>query len=458
MRNAFYKLVSFVRKVTITTLVASLCISASYAAPKGTIADKYAAIVIDANSGNTLFQFNANARRYPASLTKMMTLYLLFEAMKEGRISPNTPIRVSAYAVSRPPTKMGFKPGQTIGAEDAAKALITRSANDVAAAIAEYLGGSEAKFAQRMTTKAWQLGMMNTNFTNASGLPNVNNYSTARDMAILSIALREHFPRQYRLFKTTSFSFHGRKINGHNKLVKTMKGVDGIKTGYVQMSGYNLATSFRRDGKSLVGVVMGGRTAAERDAHMSSLLQRYISQASTKKKGAILVAAAPHTILPRGGKAPVPTRKVDHLSNNHNGVVVTALMQPRPIQPRAISIDAVIAANNAVRVPTAANQIDDVDPVITASAPSRTTPAGLWAIQIGSLPSEEQAKTLLNKVAESNLDHSILANATAVTEIFEKNDTYFYRARFTGFHDKNAAQSACSALKKANFNCYAISQ
>jgi len=242
--------------------------------------------------------------------------------MQAGRIAPETPIPVSEYARGRPPTKIGFTPGQTITAEAAAKALITRSANDVASAVAEYLGGSEARFAKNMTKRARQLGMMNTNFANASGLPDNNNYSTARDMAILSLALREHFPQYYHLFNISSFSYRGQIINSHNRLVRTMKGVDGIKTGFIRASGFNVATSMREGGKSLVAVVMGGRTSASRDEHMRSLLQRYIGKASKTKKSAPLVAKISPSIakgtmpehvaqftLPEGRKAPVPIAK-----------------------------------------------------------------------------------------------------------------------------------------------------
>jgi len=296
---------------------------------------RYAAIIIDANSGKTLYQENANARRYPASLTKMMTLYLLFEAMQHGRIAPETPIPVSEYASRRPPTKIGFKPGQTIAAEAAAKALITRSANDVASAIAEYLGGSEPRFAKTMTAKAHQLGMMNTNFANASGLPDNNNYSTARDMAILSLALREHFPQYYHLFNITSFSFRGQTINSHNRLVRNMKGVDGIKTGFINASGFNVATSMRSDGKSLVGVVMGGRSGASRDEHMRSLLNRSLPKASKSKKTTLLVAKAPPLAgnnvqiaqfkLPDGNNAPIPAIKVNYDAPQQDEVQVAAI-------------------------------------------------------------------------------------------------------------------------------------
>jgi len=338
------KLSSFLHFLVVLLFVVALPVHTTLAAPKSsakakTANPKYAAIVIDANNGKTLYQENANARRYPASLTKMMTLYLLFEAMQGGRIAPETPIPVSEYAAARPPTKIGFKPGQTIAAEAAAKALITRSANDVASAVAEYLGGTETHFAKNMTAKARQLGMMNTNFANASGLPDNNNYSTARDMAILSLALREHFPQYYHLFNITSFSYRGQIINSHNRLVRNMKGVDGLKTGFIRASGFNVATSMRSSGKSLVGVVMGGRTSASRDEHMRSLLNRYIGKASTAKKSAPLVAkfsplTGSHTLgqmaqfkLPDGNNAPIPVAKAAYGQERHEEIQVAAIEQ-----------------------------------------------------------------------------------------------------------------------------------
>lgn len=249
----------------------------SCASPKNVFTNRYAEIVIDANNGRIMFAANENAKRYPASLTKLMTLYLLFDAIKAGRVSLNTPIPVSHYAASMPPTKIGFTEGQTINAEQAAKAMITKSANDVAAAIGEYLGGTEQNFAKMMTLQAHKLGMMNTHFNNASGLPDINNYTTARDLATLCLSLRRHFPQLYYLFKTTSFKYNGRTINGHNHILKNMPGVDGLKTGYTQMSGFNLATSYYAHNKNIVAVIMGWRSASLRDARMTSLVQKFTS-------------------------------------------------------------------------------------------------------------------------------------------------------------------------------------
>jgi D-alanyl-D-alanine carboxypeptidase len=250
-------------------------VTAPQAAPS-----KYAAIVVDANSGKVLFEENAEAARYPASLTKMMTLYMLFEALEQGRLSPSSAIPVSAYAASRPPSRLGFKPGQSIDVDTAISALATKSANDVAAAVGEYLAGSEEQFAQMMTAKGRQLGMRRTVFHNASGLPDDGQQTTARDMALLGIALRKRFPQYYSYFSRQAFSFNGKTIRGHNRLIGRVEGVDGIKTGYIRASGFNVVTSINKDGRWLVLTVMGGNTAADRDAHVRELIERYLPRAT----------------------------------------------------------------------------------------------------------------------------------------------------------------------------------
>ncbi|WP_455479842.1 D-alanyl-D-alanine carboxypeptidase [Bartonella sp. B23] len=440
------KIVRCYKRVAIAFFALALSYSWASATPQGVYPDKYAAIVMDANTGKALFEANATLKRYPASLAKMMTLYMLFEAMHMRRVPPNTPIPISRYATMRPPTKIGFKAGETISAEAAAKALITRSANDVAAAIAEYLGGSEKKFAQMMTDKARKLGMIHTHFANASGLPDVRNYTTARDMATLSLALRKHFPQQYKLFKIKSFNFRGQIINNHNKLVKVMKGVDGIKTGYTQMSGFNLATSIRLDGRSVVAVVMGGKSSTARDEHMASLLSQYLPKASQMKTNGRLMASA-HYNLPTGANIPVPIVKAEPVNSDDE---ISPLFAKFVEQPRNSNMP--IAAVNKVIIPIPNPQktIPDEKKIITASL---FTNAG-WAIQIGSLPGKEQAKTLLLKA--KNTAYSSLKNASSHMQLFEKSGHRYYRARFVGFQSKKAALNACSTLKKANFNCYTV--
>lgn len=243
--------------------------------------EKYAAIVVDANSGKTLYSASADQVRYPASLTKMMTIYMLFEAMDSGRISKSTQIPISAYAASRPPTKMGIKPGGSIDVDSAIKALVVRSANDVAAAVGEYMAGSEAQFAASMTARARSLGMSRTVFRNASGLPDPGQQTCARDMAILGMALRQRFPHHYTYFSTRDFAYGGKMVRGHNKLLET-GGIDGIKTGYIRASGFNIVTSYNRDGKRLIVAVMGGESANGRNAHVRQLIDRYLPAASTR--------------------------------------------------------------------------------------------------------------------------------------------------------------------------------
>jgi D-alanyl-D-alanine carboxypeptidase len=243
---------------------------------------RYAALVIDANSGRTLYEASAQSPRYPASLTKMMTLYLVFEALEAGRLSKETQIPVSTHAASQPPTKLRFRPGETIDVDTAIKALAVKSANDVAVAVAEYLGGSEDAFAAAMTNKARQIGMRSTVFRNASGLPDDGQHTTARDMAVLGLALRARFPQFYYYFSATDFMFRGQLVRGHNELLSRVPGVDGIKTGYIRASGFNIVTSYDAGGKRLVVVVMGADSARERNAHAEMLLQRALSPSPAK--------------------------------------------------------------------------------------------------------------------------------------------------------------------------------
>lgn len=251
---------------------------------------RHAVIVVDGGNGKVLYQSNAEAARYPASLTKMMTLYMTFEAMDAGRLSKSTPIPVSAYAASRPPTKIGFRPGQSIDVDSAIYALCTKSANDVAVALGEMLGGSEERFAQMMTAKARQIGMRNTIFRNASGLPDGEQMTTARDMAVLGMALRKRFPHHYAYFGSRTFAYNGKTIRGHNDLLGRVQGVDGIKTGYIRASGFNIVTSVSTEGRKLVVVVMGGDTARSRNAEVEQLIERFLPQAS---RGPVSVADTP---------------------------------------------------------------------------------------------------------------------------------------------------------------------
>jgi D-alanyl-D-alanine carboxypeptidase len=274
----------------------------------------FAAMVVDANSGRTLYAADENGLRHPASITKVMTLYLLFEQLEKGRMTLETPIEISAHAASQAPSKLGLPPGDSLSTEEAIKAVVTRSANDVAVAIAEKIGGDEETFAEMMTRKAHALGMSRTVYHNASGLPDDRQVTTARDLTILARAVEERFPRYFHYFSTHSFAFAGETIGNHNHLLGRIDGVDGIKTGYTNASGFNLLTSMHRDGRSLVAVVLGGRSAEARDRMMEQLLYQHFAQATSGHSAQMIAEAnAPDAILlganerGRRGASPAPT-------------------------------------------------------------------------------------------------------------------------------------------------------
>lgn len=294
MSNFFARLLGRAGAAGLRSLAAALAAGALAActttavlepAPAPLPAEKYAAIVVDARSGRVLSDHQADAMRYPASLTKMMTLYLLFEAIDAGRVRLDTPMPVSAHAAARPPSRIGLRAGTSIDARSAILALTVRSANDVAAVVGEFLGGSEAEFAAQMTLKARQLGMRSTVFRNASGLPDDAQRTTARDMAILALALRRHFPHHYPYFSVREFTYDGRVFRGRDSLIGRVPGVDGLKTGYIRASGFNLATSAGQGGRRIVAVVMGADTARSRDEHMEELVRTYLPRASAEGSG-----------------------------------------------------------------------------------------------------------------------------------------------------------------------------
>ena len=251
----------------------------------------YADIVVDDKSGLVLHEVNPDEPRHPASLTKIMTLYLLFEQLGAGKLKLDTPLPVSTRASLQNPTKLGLKPNQTIQVEDAIKGLVTKSANDAAVVVAEAIGGSEEEFAKLMTLKASALGMTGTTYVNASGLPAEAQITTARDQAVLGRAIQHRFPVYYQYFATPSFRYKGAEMRNHNHLLGQVKGVDGIKTGYTDASGYNLASSVRRDEKHIVAVVLGGTSNGARDARMRQLIEEHISRASTQRTAPIVAEA-----------------------------------------------------------------------------------------------------------------------------------------------------------------------
>ena len=252
-----------------------------------------AAIVVDATTGRVLGQVNADEQNYPASLTKMMTLYLTFRELKAGRLTLEDNLPVSRWAANREPSKLGLRAGKTISVQDCILAMVTKSANDAATVAAESIGGSEAGFADMMNAQAALLGMSGTHFDNASGLPDPNNVSTARDLLTLAMALYRDFPQYSHYFSTREFTFEGRVVRGHNHLMERYEGMDGLKTGYIAASGFNLASTAVRDGHRLFAVVLGGRTAAKRDRLMASLLDAGFEQSAAAD--ALAAAGQPAT-------------------------------------------------------------------------------------------------------------------------------------------------------------------
>jgi D-alanyl-D-alanine carboxypeptidase len=433
---------------------------------------KYAGIVLDARTGKVLYSEDPDGLRYPASLTKMMTLYLTFEALNSGRITLDSKVPISANAAKEPPSKLGVRAGGSVTVEQAILALVTRSANDVATALGEYLGGSEERWGRLMTAKARALGMTRTTYRNAHGLPNTAQMTTARDQARLSVALRQHFPQYYGYFNTRTFTFGKQVIGNHNRLVGTVRGVDGIKTGYTRAAGSNLATSAQLDGRSIVAVVLGGRSSAARDATMRKLVAEYLPQAS-RGGNSNLIAATPSALmeepmavaastqpsgLPHAGPVPqaryadeTPVTAFAPAQANAAvaamDVVTRAKTPARPVPPVDMKPDRSLVTNST--------KVDNIVTASTVPAPVTSSSAG-WVIQIGASPDEGSARNLLQ--AAQDKGGSLLRTAKPFTVAFSKDGSQMYRARFGGFGGQNEAVNACNLLKKKGISCWASLQ
>ena len=328
-------------------------------------------IVVDGNSGATLEATNPDALRHPASLTKVMTLYLLFERLDAGKMRLDTPLKVSEHAADQDPTQLNLKPGSTITVEDAIKGIVTRSANDAAVAIAENIGGDEDSFARMMTAKAHALGMTRTTYRNASGLPDDEQNTTARDQALLGRAIQDRYPRYYKFFSTESFVFHGEAIRGHNHLLGAVDGVDGIKTGFTRASGFNLLTSVHRDGHFLVAVVMGGHSSFERDSHMRDLISGHIKEASVHRT-APMIAESGEPQQVAFAKAPMVSAPA--VSTPVSAPIARAA-DPTPTataNARVASAANAAAGTNDMRPAT--GSIDPIRPLLVRTVTFRTAP------------------------------------------------------------------------------------
>lgn len=440
---------------------------------------KYAALVIHADTGDILFDRYSTQKRYPASLTKMMTLYMLFQELDAGRVDLDTKLKVSSTAASMPASKLGVTSGSTITVEEAIHALIIKSANDVAVVVAEKIGGSESKFARLMTEQAHTMGMRSTTFRNASGLPNSSQVSTARDLAILSQRIVQDFPQYYAFFGETSFTWKGKTINGHNRLVDSFDGADGLKTGYTRLSGYNLATTTLRGDDRLIGIVLGGRSSYTRDAHMKKILDDAYAAIETTPT---LISALhrekpepnlkPTTLAKLGGVWPKPTvgsaRPEVLAAATMETVAGSPALQAQLKQkiesgdwkagdglPTADDLAALSDADRlnvaALRVAkTAEEEITIGEGDIDYASLSRDR---RWSIQTGayrdaSLASTEMVntKTVIAGVAD------ILINEISETTSAGKP---IYRIRFNGMTE-DEAQKACRAVIADGGDCFTL--
>ena len=441
----------------------------------------YAAMVVDVKSGRTLHAVNEDALRHPASITKVMTLYMLFEQMEKGRFALDSELRITAHAAAQAPSKLGLRPGSTIEVEDAIKALVTKSANDVACAIGENIGGSEERFAQMMTAKARALGMSRTNFANASGLPDADQVTTARDLTILARAIQDRFPRYYRYFQTRSFAFRGRTIGNHNRLLGTVEGVDGIKTGYTRDSGFNLMTAAKLDDRQIVAIVLGGKSGASRDRIMADLVRTTFPRAYAGVRQApptVEVAERARPAVVADGASRTRTQFASADDDEVETTSSTSRDQPLDIVPNRSTLtpgsgrvgnqilpkaaQAYAASTPAPAFPGAVAKSDarlaSVEgPAARADAPKpmggqRVVPT-TWVIQLGAMDDENKAKSMLSE-ARARAGSS-LSKAAPYTVKVEHGGATLYRARFSGFSEQDAAQDACSALKRNGFSCFA---
>ncbi|MCP8882176.1 SPOR domain-containing protein [Devosia sp. XJ19-1] len=510
--------VAFLRAAAAVLVTFALSLSA--AAPVQAIENlrKYAGIVVDAKSGKVLYEDQADSRRYPASVAKVMTLYVLFQELQAGNLSLSTKMTVSRHAAAAVPTKLGLRAGSTISVEDAIKSLVTLSANDMARVIAEHISGTETKFAERMTTTARAMGMRNTTYRNASGLPDGGQVTTVRDQAILGIAIYQHFPTYYDYFQTTAFRFGGKTYGNHNRVLGYMGAVDGIKTGYINAAGSNLLTAARKDNRHIVVVAFGFNSAASRDEKVRQLVNNYLSKG---RRGDYLQTAMVPLPGRQGGTqfalaqprkptfampTPMPDFRLAALVSGNGAqpqaqiAVASAAPVTLPVPaPADLGLSPAVQAANVLAAPSQAEPLYPSQDVIGAwlsetynlgappaalgqTAPSSpllppgavgtdgggaaqpvdlmhsgsvadAAPVTGWMVQIGAGPSEDSARSLLSDAASKV---GSLGDFRSYVERFEKNGQVFYRARFVGFGDRDAATNMCNRLKDQDLACLAM--
>jgi D-alanyl-D-alanine carboxypeptidase len=409
-----------------SVLIVGPMAGAAHAAPD-------AAFVLDAKTDKVLYASNADAPRHPASLTKMMTLYMLFDALAKGKTNLDARIPVSAHAAAQAPSKLDLQPGDTISVRDAILAIVTRSANDVAVAIAEYIGGSEKNFCAIMTGQAHEMGMSNTTFVNASGLPDDRQITTARDLATLALALRQHYPQYYSYFSTPSFVWKGHRIVNHDRLLGRVAGVNGIKTGYTRASGFNLATSVERDNRMVVGIVLGGETGRERDNRMAGLMEKYVPMASHGSMLAAVVPGGPRKVAVKIASAmalPIPRMRPAG-DNAASADDATAVPMPN-LAPEAVAADtqpatAPVAASAPAPQPApapalAAAQLPINDHMTVASLIGANSPLALEAVDDAQAAQTPAAKAAAAQAGNAPQPAPAAAPASQMAEAAPADD------------------------------------
>jgi D-alanyl-D-alanine carboxypeptidase len=418
-------------------LTLSLALS-GVSAPAHANNSRYAAFVVEENTGVVLHSRRSEAERYPASLTKMMTLYMLFEAIEAGEIGLHDQIRISANAANATPSRLGLRAGQTISAENAIRALVVKSANDVAVAVGERLGGGESRFGELMTTRASELGLTGTTFRNASGLPNSRQTTTARDMARLAIALHRDYPDYFEYFNEDIFTWNGRTYRNHNTLVGRVRGVDGLKTGYIRASGFNVVVSAERGDHRLITVIMGGPTAAARDAHAEELIEAAFATLEQRQDTRLFATLSSPRIN--------PVRQQDLIARD---VAALYLDEPTEMgsadQPPALQV--VLADEDAMRA--------EPLPPATAPATRRAEPSlihGAWSIQVGAYNTSGAAH---DRLAEVAIFSGALDSAQPAARAVDISGDRLWRARFEALTE-DEARLACRDLSARNHPCFAV--
>ena len=465
-------------------LVAALAATPTAPPPVAQSSDnaRYAAIVVDAETGEVLFARHADSRRYPASITKVMTLYLTFEALAEGKVKLDDVITVSPRAASQPPSKLGLAAGQTITLDDAMKATAVRSANDMAMAIAEHVGGSQDRFAAQMTLKARELGMTQTRYVNPNGLPDARQLTSARDLAILSRAVMRDYPQYYRYFGLHDWVYDGRTYRNTNGLLHGGNGYDGMKTGYTNASGFNLAASAVRGDKRLITIVLGGRSTASRNAHVAALMDTGFEVERLRQGGQPIQVA--QTFFEQrgfgigpdnGGSGPIQYAQVDRDEDDDRGSTAVsytslppaphmnrpAAVTPAPSEQRTVAAllrsdmgagEMTASLNGASAAPARATTPPAASPPARSTRPAREParePAGRWMVQVGAFRDEDVARDWLTEV-----NRRFRSQFTGAERIVQ-NAEGWYRSRFTGMTEA-AARAACDALSERRVTCMVI--